>query len=180
LSRLAQLIASLFLALAILAHSAGPVPPRIGQPLTPARIDHSIAWEHRQRAYRDAERVARHFYVVHGCNPRYSALTGREAVNNGLPPRLVAAVVLVESRCRADAMSDRGAVGLMQIHARSWNVSRKQLLDADFNMRMGTKILAAYSHEVGTHDALKRYFGLGSDDGNMTGEQYAEHIESLL
>jgi soluble lytic murein transglycosylase len=66
----------------------------------------------------------------------------------GLDPALVCAVVRAESRFHADALSPRGAVGLMQImpDTATWiadrlDVTAFDLHDAETNLRFGTSYL---------------------------------------
>lgn len=57
-----------------------------------------------------ARQVARHFYPI-----RYKALIWEQAEKYGLSPFLVLAVIRVESGWRPDAVSNKGAQGLMQL-----------------------------------------------------------------
>jgi soluble lytic murein transglycosylase-like protein len=92
-----------------------------------------------------------------------------------LPPRLVAAVIVVESSCRAEAISPSGAVGLMQIMPSVHHLSKKELLDPERNIQEGTRILAQYIRETGsTREGLKRYFGMFEGD-----DEYADKILTI-
>jgi len=77
---------------------------------------------------------------------------------------LVHAVIRVESAYNARAVSPRGAVGLMQVMP-FWptelGLSRKDLIDVELNIRMGSAILAYYlERERGDYRrALGRYNG---------------------
>jgi soluble lytic murein transglycosylase-like protein len=79
-------------------------------------------------------------------------------------PQLVLAVIDVESAFDPFAVSSAGAVGLMQVMP-FWptelGLSRKDLIDVELNIRMGTSILAYYlEREKGNYTrALGRYNG---------------------
>jgi len=79
-------------------------------------------------------------------------LAARHGEANGLDPALVLAVIRVESKGRADAVSRAGARGLMQLMPRTAEeVAQKsgvelrspdQLFDPELNIRLGTRYLA--------------------------------------
>ena len=79
-------------------------------------------------------------------------------------PQLVLAVIDVESAFDPFAVSYAGAVGLMQVMPfwpTALGLSRKDLIDVELNIRMGTSILAYYlERERGDYRrALGRYNG---------------------
>lgn len=104
---------------------------------------------------------------------RWCNLITRYAEENGLPPNLVAAVILVESAGDPNAYSRSGAVGLMQVMPRdglatafqcqngpcfSSRPSTEELFDPEFNIRYGTRLLASYLQRYGDlRQALKAY-----------------------
>ena len=100
-----------------------------------------------------AERILR---AVHCESAKHAMLRER--------PQLVLAVIDVESAFDPFAVSYAGAVGLMQVMP-FWptelGLSRKDLIDVEMNIRMGTSILAYYlERERGDyHRALGRYNG---------------------
>lgn len=73
-----------------------------------------------------------------------------------LDPKLVGALIYVESRYRSDAVSPKGAIGLMQVMpatAKRYGVNiASQLLDPAVNLDVGTRYLrdlhAIYGHRV--------------------------------
>jgi soluble lytic murein transglycosylase-like protein len=79
-------------------------------------------------------------------------------------PQLVLAVIDVESAFDPFAVSYAGAIGLMQVMP-FWptelGLTKKDLIDVELNIRMGTSILAYYlEHERGDYRrALGRYNG---------------------
>lgn len=88
---------------------------------------------------RDVQRIDAHMPLIE-----------RHAAEAGLDVDLVRAVVMAESSGNAEAKSNRGAFGLMQITAitekdvlqRNADVTRGDLFDPDYNLRIGTTYLA--------------------------------------
>lgn len=81
----------------------------------------------------------------------------REATNKKIDPKLVAAIVVVESSGNPVAISESKAVGIMQIHVPTWrsvvDFTEKNPFDPEVNIDIGTTILSDY---------LKRYKDLES------------------
>ncbi len=117
---------------------------------------------------------------------RWCDLISKYSGRRGLPPDLVAAVILQESGGNPAAFSQSGAVGLMQVMPRdglaasflcangpcfSDRPSSMELQDPDYNVSYGTKMLA---NLVGKHgdfrEALRSY---GPMD---VGYQYADKV----
>lgn len=104
----------------------------------------------------------------------------------GLPPDLVAAVILQESGGNPSAFSHSGAVGLMQVMPRDGPASsfmcangpcfasrprQDELLDPEFNIAYGTRMLSGLVRKHGSlREALKSY---GPMDG---GYSYADKV----
>lgn len=94
-------------------------------------------------------------------------------------PQLVLAVIDVESAFDPFAVSDAGAVGLMQVMPfwpRELGLSNKDLIDVELNIRMGTSILAHYlERERGDYiRALGRY------NGSLGKRQYPDLVLNRL
>ena len=101
----------------------------------------------------------------------------------GIDPKIIAAIIVVESSAKPKAVSKGGDYGLMQIR---WNVHKKDiqcrfpsikaaedLLDPSVNVQIGTEIFARYSSQRNTlRGALLKYSG-----GNKT---MAERVLRLL
>ncbi len=88
----------------------------------------------------------------------------RHAVNKKLDPRLVAAIVVVESRGNATAISGAKSVGLMQVHIPTWGTvvdfTERNPFDPEVNIDIGTTILADYLKRCENIDsALAAYQG---------------------
>lgn len=124
------------------------------------QVKHEREATRRTKAINRAVAAARAVYRANGCGDRYSALTGRTAYEYGLSARLLAAVVFVESSCRAEARSRRDSIGLLQINPQVWG-HRGQLKDPVFNMRLGARILKDYINKYGLVKGLHAYNGFG-------------------
>lgn len=88
------------------------------------------------------------------------------AIRQGLDPRLVKAVISVESSWKPSALSSKGAIGLMQVHLPTWGHkwSKKELLTPEKNLFAGTEILKKYLNESRSLDeALHKYSGGAKD-----------------
>lgn len=136
-----------------IANMPGAVPPVITKVVISAR----------QIDYQRAEESAGRVLVANGCSAAYAAQAGRAAVDNGMSPQIVAAVVFVESSCNPDAVSPRGAIGLMGINRHVWRHPARELRDPEANTQIGTTILAGYVRAHGLREGLHRYNGLGDE-----------------
>jgi soluble lytic murein transglycosylase-like protein len=134
------------------------------------QVKHEREATRRTKAINRAVAAARAVYRANGCGDRYSALTGRTAYEYGLSARLLAAVVFVESSCRAEARSGRDSIGLMQVNPRVWG-HRAELKDPVSNMRIGCAILKAYIGRFGLVEGLHHYNGIGNSNND-----YAERV----
>jgi soluble lytic murein transglycosylase len=129
---------------------------------------------------------------------RYEAIVRAHARNYDLPPTLLAAVIYAESKFDANARSEAGAVGLMQLlpeTARGIAVRRggngfvdSDLLDPEINVRYGSwylrHLLDRY-HDVRT--ALAAYHaGQGNvdewlrDGGGIRFPETRHYVETVL
>ncbi len=120
---------------------------------------------------------------------RWCSIITKYADKRGLPPDLVAAVMLQESGGNPEAFSHSGAVGLMQIMPRDGPASafmcingpcfasrpsQDELRDPEFNVSIGTRMLASLVRKHGSlREALKSY---GPMDG---GYYYADKVMGI-
>ena len=129
----------------------------------------------RQIAYGVATESAARVLVANGCPDTYASQAGRAAVDAGIEANIIAGVIVVESSCNPLAASPAGAVGLMQINLHVWHISRRQALDPETNIRIGTKILVGYIRPHGLREGIHRYNGLGVDCAYCDGG-YTAHV----
>jgi soluble lytic murein transglycosylase-like protein len=93
-----------------------------------------------------------------------------------LDPRLIASITIVESRGNPFAISNKNAIGIMQIHLPTWGQTADReginLLKIEDNIDFGARILKNYVSQFGLWEGVKRYNGFIAD--NPTSEQSAE------
>ena len=98
------------------------------------------------------------------------------AIKHDLSPRLIASIMIVESRGNAFAISGANAVGIMQIHLPTWGQTAVReginLFRIEDNIDFGARILKTYIRQFGLWEGVKRYNGFIAD--NPTSVQSAE------
>jgi len=127
-------------------------------PVTEAQIREGVKNEQKAKVIKRAVAAAREVYRRNHVSEAYSETTGRVAIETGLSPRLLAAVVVVESHGNPKAVSNRDSIGLMQVNPLVWG-HRKDLTNPEKNITIGASILAAYVHKYGVVEGLHRYNG---------------------
>jgi soluble lytic murein transglycosylase-like protein len=133
-----------------------------------------------ERAFFQAAKI----YGKAGCGDQQLAeMTAKQAMAKNLPPALVAAVIAAESTCNSMAVSNRGALGLMQvvpkIHGDRYDFSHINLLNPQENIEVGTDILSAYVKQYGIKNGLRHYYGTGDSGIYLDGAGYAERVLAL-
>ncbi len=87
----------------------------------------------------------------------------RSSRRHNIDPRLVASVMIVESRGNPFAISSSDAVGIMQIHVPTWARTVDQeginLFKIEDNVEFGVRILTNYIEHYGHDGGIKRYNG---------------------
>ena len=164
---LALLVSSMYLGAAYLwSVSPGQVAPPVPiQAPSAAQITRYMAQDRLRAQYRQAEATLARQFKAEGCSDQYAGLAAEAAVDNHLPPRIVGALIFVESSCRPDVVSPKAAVGLMQVDTQTWRkYSRTALIDPQTNLQAGTAILAQYVRQSGLREGLRRYNGLGAQE----------------
>lgn len=105
---------------------------------------------------------------VAAVNPSLSSLEVKKigravlkySAQEGLSPRLIVAVIKVESTGRVLAESSRGARGLMQVMP-FWKDElgiEGSLFEIDNNIQAGTRILSGYIKRYGFEEGIARYY----------------------
>jgi len=128
--------------------------------------------------------LAAEVYGKAGCGDQGLAeMTARHSIRTGLPPQLIAAQASTESTCNPLAVSNRGAVGLMQIvpktFGKQYDFSKINLFNPEDNMRVGTDILTQLVKDHGIKGGLYRYYGTGVDGIGLGGSGYADKVLQL-
>lgn len=103
------------------------------------------------------------------------------AESYGISPKLVKAIIEVESGGDANAVGDNGnSLGLMQIQPRYHAQRLKEgesLLDPKVNVRVGCEILAEIMDKYGTLDEVLTVYNAGHDTGDRS---YANRVYEEL
>ena len=84
-----------------------------------------------------------------------------------LDPRLVASIMIVESRANPFAISAADSIGIMQIHLPTWGQTADKeginLFKIEDNVDFGARILKDYVRRFGLWEGVKRYKGWNPD-----------------
>lgn len=103
------------------------------------------------------------------------------ARRHDVDPYLVASVLLVESSGDPFAISNRDAVGIMQIHVPTWgrlvDAEQINLFRIEDNIDLGTRILGEYTSRYGLAEGLMRY--LGASEPTEHALAYVNRIEGI-
>ena len=118
-------------------------------------------------------------YGKFGCGDyKLAVQTAKTARAVCISPTIIAAKVARESSCNPYAISNKGAVGLAQIHVKTWagtyDFSKVNLFNPEDNLRVGAEILAKMLKDSkgDMKVALARY--------NGTGEGTREYADSVM
>jgi len=80
-----------------------------------------------------------------------------------IDPRLVASIMIVESRANPFAISNSDSIGIMQIHLPTWGPTADEeginLFKIEDNVDFGVRILKDYVRRFGMWEGVKRYKG---------------------
>jgi hypothetical protein len=155
------LILSAFMSFCHDADSQIPKPVSVQMP-TEKSIVEGIKHDQREKQYRRAAVAAGVVYHQNGCRSTFAVETGRVAVDYGISPRVLAALVFVESSCNPNAISGRKSVGLTQVNPQVWRYKRVELMSPERNLQIGASILASYVQRFGLKEGLHHYNGLGN------------------
>jgi soluble lytic murein transglycosylase-like protein len=125
------------------------------------------------------EHLSRRFYIASAATERMVVAAHRAALEVGLDPLLVLAVISIESRFNPIAESVMGAKGLMQIipkyHLDKLRAAGGEdaVFDPESNIHVGTRILQEYVHRTGTLEAGLQFYNGALRD---TTAQYAQKV----
>jgi hypothetical protein len=103
----------------------------------------------------------------------------------GLNSRLVASIMIVESRGNPFAISGQDAVGIMQIHLPTWGETADReninLLKIEDNVDFGTRILKDYVRRFGVDEGIRRYNGYipGEPAWEQSSQVYLEKVQAV-
>ena len=107
------------------------------------------------------------------------------ARKHGLNPKLLASVMIVESRGNPSAISGQDAVGIMQIHLPTWGEKADReninLLKIEDNVDFGARILKDYVSRFGLSGGVRRYNGYipGEPVWEESSQRYLEKVQQV-
>ena len=116
---------------------------------------------------------------------RLAASIASSARKYKLNPQLLAAIVVVESRGNPLAVSERDAIGAMQIHRPTWGEAAERedlnLFRIEDNIDFGTRILQNYIQRFGVSNGIRRYNGLipGKAKWERSSRRYLAKVQSI-
>ena len=129
------------------------------------------------------------FLASHGVGQANCMRLASSIVNSArkynLNSRLIASIIIVESRGNPFAISGRDAVGIMQIHLPTWGYVADRaginLLKIEDNIDFGARILKNYISQFGVWEGVKRYNGFPADDSNseQSAQDYVQKVQRL-
>lgn len=130
--------------------------------------------------------VAMVFGRAQGCDNAPVELVNEvaeQASRRGVDPRIAAATVAVESGCNGFAISNRGAIGYMQVMPKIWSTKydctkRYNYFNLHDNVQVGVSILAENIQRFGVAEGVRRYQGTGTDCATCDGA-YTDKILRL-
>jgi hypothetical protein len=125
------------------------------------------------------EHLSRRFFIATGATERMVVASYRAALEVGLDPLLVLAVISVESRFNPIAESVMGAKGLMQIipkyHLDKLRAAGGEdaVFDPESNIHVGARILQEYVYRTGTLEAGLQFYNGALRDNSAA---YAQKV----
>lgn len=123
----------------------------------------------------------------------YEPALRREAAKNGFDPMLAAGLIRQESTFQADAVSQKNAMGLMQVLPKTGKLMARQLrvrytktslFEPDFNLEVGMVYVAGLLRDLGAPEYALAAFNAGEDRialwrSERTYEEIPELVESI-
>jgi hypothetical protein len=99
-------------------------------------------------------------------------------------PKLVAAIVIVESRANPFAVSDKTSVGVMQIHLHTWKeiaeAENINLFNIEENVDFGVRILRDYIAGNGIWEGVSRYKGkIPTPESHQAADEYVRKVQGI-
>ena len=114
---------------------------------------------------------------------RIAAAVVHSAKAYNVDPKLIAAIIIVESSANPFAISDRDSVGLMQIHLPTWaaTIDRENLnvFRVEDNVELGVRILKEYIGQYGLWTGIMRYKGWNGADSQQSADDYMQKIKHI-
>jgi hypothetical protein len=129
-----------------------------------------------------------HLLSFYNVEPQLRSRVSKAIVEAGkkynLDPKLIAAIVIVESRANPFAISEADSVGVMQIHLPTWGAIADReninLFKVEDNVRLGARILAGYVTRYGLWEGIMRYKGWNDNaESQQRAGEYMEKVKKI-
>jgi soluble lytic murein transglycosylase-like protein len=136
-------------------------------------------------AVQSVETFLRNYGAEESFIGRVSQSIVKSGRKHNLDPRLIASIVIVESRANPFAISAADSIGIMQIHLPTWGRTADRegvnLFKIEDNIDFGTRILKDYVRQAGIWDGVKRYKGWIADnpDSHSAALEYVSKIQRI-
>jgi soluble lytic murein transglycosylase-like protein len=118
--------------------------------------------------------------------PTLDEIIEREAQINAVPSAVIRAIITVESSWDPDALSHKGAMGLMQVmpaNAKYCGYTPKEMYQPEPNVICGTRIYAEEKKRFGNRKDALRAYNQGSPRAKtckMCGAKYAKKVLKVV
>lgn len=145
------------------------------QPQQKTVIVQQVDDQQERKAFFQATKI----YGRAGCGDiNLADMTAKRSLKSGVPAEIIAAVVATESSCNPLAISNKKAVGLLQVVPAAWasqyDFGKINLLNPEQNLQVGTEILSGLIKKYGLREGIKHYNGAGAET-----DIYADRILKL-
>jgi hypothetical protein len=125
--------------------------------------------------------LSRHSRLIPAERARVARAVVASATRHDVDPFLIASILLVESAGNRFAISNKDAVGLMQIHVPTWggliDAEGINLFVIEENIDLGTRILKDYTVRYGLWNGVMRY--LGARSPTEEGLDYVARVQRI-
>jgi hypothetical protein len=134
-------------------------------------------------AFRAIDAFLKRYQVDDSHRGRVAEAIVETARKYDLDARLIASIMIVESRANPFAISNADAIGIMQIHLPTWGREADKeginLFKIEDNVDFGARILKDYVRRFGLWEGVKRYKGWNPDsrDSLESAEEYAAKVQ---
>jgi len=135
-------------------------------------------------AVRSIEALLAKYGVDRNMRDRVATAIVSSGLKYDLDSRLIASVMIVESRANPFAISGSDAIGVMQIHLPTWgNTAVEQginLFKVEDNVDFGVRILKGYVSRFGLWNGVAHYTGIGSSEDSQQGAMaYVRKVQKV-
>ena len=136
-------------------------------------------------AVKAIEAFLERYKVQEGERGRIAAAIVKSGRKYDVDPRLIASIMIVESRANPFAISGADAVGIMQVHLPTrGHLADKEginLFKIEDNVEFGVRILKDYVHRFGLWDGVKRYNGYSPEipTTEQSGSEYVGKVQHI-